>query len=648
MAPAFVGKRLPSIRLMEEELSDQYASAGHSFLKKIAQFVPYTFKDMADVDLVEYSALSSMNMLKYVTGVQRLCIPEDVFWYALWNTDADGDRLLIKGTSGATCIVGWHKVSVAFGASHGEAEEFRAIKINNKNFVQYRPGEYLPETVETNAGRKLVNGQPYEEISYYKEAAPYGPTYYIMSVIDELFWCNGCTTRFTTLMVYAYMRSVHGFQTNWSKVILHSLKTEISFLQKRARSTDNSKVMPIVWAPVFMRLLYAFRATIFSGTQLASPETWVSWVHMSKDGDIDLKNLVAKFPDPIDDLKLMRESCKLTDKIPIAEPVNGGPVEGNSGALVPSRTPSKLPARKRARKNQVVADDNNDVPAGRNVRNRYTERRQPVAAADPGPSTPASSPGSSPTDDDSSGGCVLLDPIFSDFAKKMGPMLVDVVSTRLQGTFGPLLVDANAGQSLKKQLAELTTKLEESQRGRTGLIGQVEALKADLITCKEKATSELAASNGLRTQKELQYMKQESANAKTSIAKLETDLKLARKDVATWSAGEENLKAQIKSLTGQMEALKADSAAKVAQLQQQYAVLQEQLQTEKLAVDRFKNAFNTEMQKNSDLDEQVVTLMAEIDSHKFSAERAEKAQSALHSELAKVKAELCMLQISAK
>ncbi|KAL3686330.1 hypothetical protein R1sor_008904 [Riccia sorocarpa] len=92
----------------------------------------------------------------------------------------------------------------------------------------------------------------------------------------------------------------------------------------------------------------------------------------------------------------------------------------------------------------------------------------------------------------------------------------------------------------------------------------------------------------------------------------------------------------------------SQEAAKVAQLQQQHAVLQEQLQTEKLAVDRFKNAFNTEMQKNSDLDEQVVILKGEIDSHKFSAERAKKAQSALRSELAKVKIELCMLQISGK
>ncbi|KAL3679638.1 hypothetical protein R1sor_022594 [Riccia sorocarpa] len=155
MPNGFVGKRLPAIRLMEDGLSSSFASAGSGFLTKTAMFVPYSFKDMVDIDLVEFSAMESLKMLNYVTGVQRLCVPEDIFWYAFWNTDAEGDRLLIKGTSGATCVVGWHEVAVAFGANHEDTEEFRAIKINNKNFSEYRPSEYLLEMVETNAARKL-------------------------------------------------------------------------------------------------------------------------------------------------------------------------------------------------------------------------------------------------------------------------------------------------------------------------------------------------------------------------------------------------------------------------------------------------------------------------------------------------------------
>ncbi|KAL3696468.1 hypothetical protein R1sor_010544 [Riccia sorocarpa] len=100
MVAIFVGKRL----------SSQFASAFHGFLKKIAQFVSLTFKDHKDVDEVELSAMNALKMLKYVTGVQRCCVPEDVFWYSFWNTDADGDRLLIKGMDGATCVIGWHEV----------------------------------------------------------------------------------------------------------------------------------------------------------------------------------------------------------------------------------------------------------------------------------------------------------------------------------------------------------------------------------------------------------------------------------------------------------------------------------------------------------------------------------------------------------
>ncbi|KAL3694848.1 hypothetical protein R1sor_008499 [Riccia sorocarpa] len=349
MPTALAGKGLPSIRLMEADLSAGFASAPAGFLKKIARF--------------------------------RLCVPEDVFWYALWNTDAEGDRLLIKGCSGATCVVGWHEVAVAFRANHADSEEFRAMKINNKNFSQYQPGQFLLETVETNAQRKLVNGQPYEEISYYKEAAPYGPTYTLMNVIAELFWCIGRSTRFTTPQVYAYMRSLHGFQTNWAKVILQNLRTEIVFLQKRARAPENTKPTRVIWAPIFTRILFAFRETIFSGTPLAHPDGWVAWTHMSKEGELDLAGLHAKFPEPIVHLNVIRDNCKLTDQIPLAEPVNG-----DSLAMVAGTAPiaSKLPARKRSRDDQdaiqVSTPANKDngqssTSPERTVRTRFTKKR---------------------------------------------------------------------------------------------------------------------------------------------------------------------------------------------------------------------------------------------------------------------------------
>ncbi|KAL3702193.1 hypothetical protein R1sor_020215 [Riccia sorocarpa] len=113
---------------MEAQFSSLFASAPQEFLQKISQFVPYSFKELADVDRVEYYTLCAFNLIKYVIGIQQLCVPDDVFWYAFWNMDADGDRLLIKGSSGSTCVMGWHEIAVAFGANHTDVEEFGPSK----------------------------------------------------------------------------------------------------------------------------------------------------------------------------------------------------------------------------------------------------------------------------------------------------------------------------------------------------------------------------------------------------------------------------------------------------------------------------------------------------------------------------------------
>ncbi|KAL3693254.1 hypothetical protein R1sor_006905 [Riccia sorocarpa] len=628
MPNGFVGKRLPAIRLMEDGLSSSFASAGSGFLTKTAMFVPYSFKDMVDVDLVEFSAMESLKMLNYVTGVQRLCVPEDIFWYAFWNTDAEGDRLLIKGTSGATCVVGWHEVAVAFGANHEDTEEFRAIKINNKNFSEYRPSEYLLETVETNAARKLVNGRPYEEISYYKEAAPYGPTYFLMSVIAELFWCNGRSTRYTTPMVYAYMRSLHGHQTNWAKVILHCLKTEIQFLQKRARTPDNTKVTPIIWAPVFVRLLYTYRETIFSGTSLEAADAWIPWIHMSKDGEIDGRALHTKFPNPIGDLRAIRESCKLTDKIPLAEPVNGDSV------LVQTATMAvKLPARKRPRDVEDGNDDDANTTPPRTVRTRVTSKTPPVIRVAPDDAGTSSMP--KPIDRNSNE--------LREFGHKIGPLLGDIVSKQLEGSLGHLLADANAGRLLPKQVADLAKKLREAESSHTDLNDQVVALKAEVKRCKGQAASEAVLSS---SKKELELARKEVASAKATIAQLEVDLRKARQEVTTRANEEAKLKAQLKALAEDLEEAKVNSANQETKLQQEVSAMQKQLQGQTSTADRYIRAFQLEMKKAADLDNQVVSLQGQVDSHKFTAERAEKAQVALRLELNQVKTDLRMLQIS--
>ncbi|KAL3689993.1 hypothetical protein R1sor_016302 [Riccia sorocarpa] len=343
MAHGFAGKRLPCVKLMEASILQEFNLQHHRYLRKMVQFIPYSFKELADLDQLEYSALCRLNLVNYMTGIQRLCVADDVFWWSMFNTDADGERLLVRGLNGATCVIGWHKIQVAFGALHDQRDEFRAIKIAHKQFAGYKPGQYLLETIETNVNKKLVSGQPYEEINYYKEAAPYGSTYYLMTVIAELFWCNTRSPRFTSAQVYCYMRSLHGFKTNWAKAMLHGLRTEILFLQKRAReNNDKQQVIPVVWAPCFMQILYTYRQTIFAGSALSDAEGWLGWSHMSRDGDIDLHALVARFPTKIENLGDIREKCKLTDQIPIASPVR----EGEEDSAVPDSVPKNV-TRKR-------------------------------------------------------------------------------------------------------------------------------------------------------------------------------------------------------------------------------------------------------------------------------------------------------------
>ncbi|KAL3694043.1 hypothetical protein R1sor_007694 [Riccia sorocarpa] len=381
MPPGFVGKRLPCVQLMESGALQEFDLQHHRYLRKCVQFVPYTFKELSSIDELEFSALTRLKLINYVTRIQRLCVAEDVFWWTLFNTDADGERLLIRGLGGATCVIGWHEIHVAFGAQHEERDEFRPMKIAHKQFAALRPGEFLPETVDSNVNKKLVSGQPHEEINYYKEAAPYGPTYYLMCVIAEALWCNVRSPRFTSAMVFAYMRSLHGFSTNWAKALLHGLRTEILYLQKRARDhSDKQQVIPVVWAPAFLQILFMFRGTIFAGSKLAKPEGWVRWSHMSKDGDIDYRALLTRFPTPMDNLDRIREGCKFHDQIPVAAIVRDEPGSALAVAATLDRTGTN--PRKRQRQTDVTNADLS--PDGTStVRTRWTQREPSSSTAGP-------------------------------------------------------------------------------------------------------------------------------------------------------------------------------------------------------------------------------------------------------------------------
>ncbi|KAL2609281.1 hypothetical protein R1flu_027854 [Riccia fluitans] len=183
---------------------------------------------------------------------------------------------------------------------------------------KYNPRSYLPASVETNPNKKLVSGQRYEEILYYKDVAPYGPTYHLITTVAELFWSAGRSNRFLTLMILAYLRGLHGHSYNWAKAILHGLGTKILFLQSRARSNESGKTIFVIWAPCFVHILFSLRRTLFTGTQLEEAEGWVGWTHVTKDTDMSLAQLHSKYPTLIILLDDLRQRCKLPEEIPIA------------------------------------------------------------------------------------------------------------------------------------------------------------------------------------------------------------------------------------------------------------------------------------------------------------------------------------------
>ncbi|KAL2650497.1 hypothetical protein R1flu_018625 [Riccia fluitans] len=124
MADEDAGRRLPTIRLMDEELYNANTTEQIRRFRSRIQFIPYSFKELKDLDHVKISVMYCLNMLKYVTSLQRHCVPEDIFLWGITNTDAEGDRLLVKDTRGGTNVIGWNKIAVIFGVKHNEKEDF--------------------------------------------------------------------------------------------------------------------------------------------------------------------------------------------------------------------------------------------------------------------------------------------------------------------------------------------------------------------------------------------------------------------------------------------------------------------------------------------------------------------------------------------
>ncbi|KAL3676857.1 hypothetical protein R1sor_026805 [Riccia sorocarpa] len=712
MPPGFVGKRLPFVQLMEPGALQEFDLQHHRYLLKCFQFVPYTFKELSSIDELEFSALTRLKSINYVTRIQRLCVAEDVFWWTLFNIDADGERLLIRGLGGATCVIGWHEIQVAFGAQHDERDEFRPMKIAHKQFAALRPGEFLPETVDSNVNKKLVNGQPYEEINYYKEAAPYGPTYYLMCVIAEALWCNVRSPRFTSAMVFAYMRSLHGFSTNWAKALLHGLRTEILYLQKRAREhNDKQQVIPVVWAPAFLQILFMFQGTIFAGSSLAKPKGWVGWSHMSKDGDIDYRALLTRFPTPMDNLDRIREGCKFHDQIPVAAIVRDEPASTLVVAATPDRTGTNPRKRQRQTDGSVLlkassitsfwisrcsvlffgiiscvqvtnADPSPDGTS--TVRTRWTPNKPSSSTA--GPSNPSPVPTGSKIDNpidvddamDPEAEPSTLQMELDNIVAEVGDFMDKVLAKRVGTYVAALQATASRAEENLLKLTSVNSQLQTAEQNETFMRVQVQSLRTELQKVKiDGATASKQKLDSVTTQ--LQTAECTIADLKNQVEVRTREIKEAKEKASTevasnWQAKERDWQAQIVKLKQELHESKAASA-ETASLQQQVAELRGQLQSKDETAARFKTEleaewhqqvaelrgqlqskeetaarFKTELeakwQKVAQLEVQIQQNVDLLDGFKYSAERGEKAQTALRMELYQVKNELRLLQLA--
>ncbi|KAL3688428.1 hypothetical protein R1sor_014737 [Riccia sorocarpa] len=305
-----VGRHLPTINIMDDTLLQDFTLPEHKSAMDRIVFLLYTFKELKEVELVEFSAMCAFGITPYLTILQRHLVPRDLFYWDLFSCDASDERLIITGLNGSATVVGWQELERAFGAKHSDDDEFRATKIMQKQLLPYNPNDFLPVFMEKNANKELVSGKDYEENAYYREAAPYGPTYYLLTVIAEFFWCNSKGPRYLTPMVYAYLRALHGNPYNWAKVLLHGLKTEILSVQKESRNLDSRRSIQVGWAPVLVHLLYTFRERLFPNSPLASIDRWAQWRLTTQPGDLTFSSLTAKFMEPIADIDNIRELCK--------------------------------------------------------------------------------------------------------------------------------------------------------------------------------------------------------------------------------------------------------------------------------------------------------------------------------------------------
>ncbi|KAL3686458.1 hypothetical protein R1sor_009032 [Riccia sorocarpa] len=127
-----VGRHLTTINIMDDTLLQDFTLPEHKSAMDRIVFLPYIFKELKEVELVEFSAMCAFGITPYITVLQRNLVPRDLFYWGLFSCDASDERLIITGLNGSATVVGWQELERAFGAKHSEDDEFRATKIMQK------------------------------------------------------------------------------------------------------------------------------------------------------------------------------------------------------------------------------------------------------------------------------------------------------------------------------------------------------------------------------------------------------------------------------------------------------------------------------------------------------------------------------------
>ncbi|KAL2621272.1 hypothetical protein R1flu_001477 [Riccia fluitans] len=509
------------------------------------------------------------------------------------DTDAEDDRLLVKDTRGGTNVIGWNEIAVVFGAKQNEKEDFRSIKVMHTTLDKYDPRSYLPASVKTNPNKKLVSGQPYHEILYYKDVAPYGPTYHLMTTVAELFWSAGRSNKFLTPMILAYLRGLHGHSYNWAKAILHGLSDQNSLLKSRACSNEEM--------------------------QAAGGDT-----------------------------HCVLGTARVDKKAPCRRQATGGDshcVPGIARVFKKARAEDAECGLPSTKKNKPMCVQQNE---GQNsgVRTRFTQPSRPNIPTEIIMPQPVQSSGECSESTLTPSGAILVEDLNGTSNEDSPTKPPNVINFHLLPYVQARIQRHSAAiETWKKAYEDQLSKVRELQETNDGLRGQVAAKYAEKSTVHALARTEV--------QRELEELKKsvteledfkrpvpakEKAAEETHVQKLA----LVQTQLEEYKRSSE---ASIKRLEEEASHLREALVEKESAVQALENAHQKEISTLKATCQKYKTLLDGEIGTNADLQARVLNLQDELSTCKYTQEQALQGQKSARAELLEIKKQLHMLQV---